>query len=262
MNRPAPASREPLLGADDPPPVAGVNPQGRSAFLLLGDHAGRAIPRGLGELGVSPADLGRHIASDIGIRELGELLARALDAVFLHQAYSRLVIDCNRDPLSPEAIPERSDGSAIPGNRGLSADERNQRIAAIHEPYQSAIGAEITRRGLARLPTILVALHSFTPVMGGAARPWEAGVLHASANDGFAKALLDRLRERPGAVIGDNEPYRMDGTDHTVPRHAFASGLPYAEIEVRQDLIATPDGQRRWSAILAAALEEARRATA
>ncbi|MEO6094032.1 MAG: N-formylglutamate amidohydrolase [Novosphingobium sp.] len=261
MTRPDPLGCGPLLGRDDPAPVARVNPQGRSPFLLLGDHAGRAIPRVLGDLGVSGDDLRRHIAWDIGVRGLGELLAGTLDAVFLHQPYSRLVIDCNRGPTAPDAIPECSDGTEIPGNRGLSAAAREQRIAEIHRPYQQAVAAEIARRADRGLPTILVSLHSFTPVMRGAARPWEAGVLHSGACDRFAKALLATLRQRHDAPIGDNEPYQMDGIDHTVPFHAFASGLPYAEIEVRQDLIGSPEGQQRWSAILAATLEEARRQT-
>ena len=34
----------------------------------------------------------------------------------------------------------------------------------------------------------------------------------------------------------------MDAPDYSVPRHAYAAGLPYAEIEVRQDLLADAAG--------------------
>lgn len=193
------------------------------------------------------ADLARHIACDIGIRGLGEALATRLDAVFIHQLYSRLVIDCNRDPHAPDAIPERSDGTDIAGNTGLSADARAARISAIHAPYQAAIAAEIARRAD---PPILVSLHSFTPVMAGMPRPWEVGILHDGGDARFARAMLDVLTARGDLTVGDNEPYRMDLIDYTVPHHAYPAALRYAEIEIRQDLIGDAAGQRQWAAIV------------
>jgi predicted N-formylglutamate amidohydrolase len=245
-----------LLCADDPPPFALLNPQARSPFLLIGDHAGNSVPSMLNGLGLPAGEPARHIGWDIGVRALGVALAARLDAVFLHQTYSRLVIDCNRDPGSAEAIPEISDGTTIPGNRALSAADRAARIAELHAPYQQAIAEEIVRRAATAQETVLVSLHSFTPVFGGIARPWDAGILHDGANDGFARRLLALLSARDDLVVADNAPYRMDATDHTVPRHAFAAGLPYAEIEIRQDRLAADVG--RWVEILAAALEGAR----
>lgn len=228
-----------------------MNRDGRAPFLLIGDHAGAAIPQVLGDLGVGAADRGRHIAIDLGVAALGAALAARLDAPFVAQSYSRLVIDCNRDPGSPAAIPETSDGTVVPGNAGLTAAARAARVAAIHAPYQAAIAALIADRPR----TILVSLHSFTPVMAGVARPWEIGVLHGGHADGFAHRLLARLQARGDRVVGDNEPYRMDGTDFTVPRHAFDAGLAYAEIEIRQDLlVADPAG---WADLLGDELEAA-----
>lgn len=238
----------------NPAPVAVINPEGQSPFLLLGDHAGIAIPAALGSLGLTPADLARHIACDIGVRGLGEALADLLDAVFVHQSYSRLVVDCNRHPDAPDAMAERSDGTDIPGNLGLSTDARTERLAAIHTPYHAAIAAEIARRAP---PPILVSLHSFTPTMAGRARPWEIGILHGDGDARLARAMLVALAARGDLIVGDNEPYRMDSTDYTVPRHAFAAGLSYVEIEVRQDRIGDAAGQRRWAEIIAAALREA-----
>jgi len=250
------------LGPEDPAPVAVLNTEAGSPFLLIGDHAGKLVPAKLGTLGVSPADMQRHIACDIGVRGLGEALAQRLDATFVHQIYSRLVIDCNRDPASPDAIPEASDTTPIPGNIGLPVSERDARIAALHEPYQSAIAAEIADRSARGQRTILVSLHSFTPRLtsqGGhqPLRPWHIGVLHGGGNPAFALRVLDELDSEPDIIAGDNEPYRMDETDHTVPRHAFVAGLPYIEIEVRQDLIGDEAGQHRWSERIAAALSAA-----
>jgi predicted N-formylglutamate amidohydrolase len=247
-----------LLDQDEPGPVVVFNSGGSSPFLILGDHAGNAIPRRLGSLGLSREDRERHIAWDIGVRGLGELLATTLNAPFLHQHYSRLVIDCNRDPASAEAIPEISDGSPVPGNASLTEEARTKRIAAIHEPYHQRIAAELDNRSRFNRPTILVALHSFTPLMAQIERPWHVGVLHSGGNTRFATALLKRLFAEPDLIVGDNEPYQMDDTDHTIPRHAFANSLRYVELEIRQDLIAKTAGQHEWNTRLSAALEAAR----
>ena len=240
-----------LLTAEEPPPVRLINPAGASPFLLLGDHAGNAIPAALGSLGLGRDDLERHIAWDIGVGGLGPMLAEALDAVFIRQHYSRLVVDCNRDPDAPDAMPETSDFTAIPGNAALTSAARAARLAAIHQPYQAAIAAEIERRHAADMATVLVSLHSFTPSMNGRDRPWQIGVLYGEGDTGFALALLDLLQRRGAWTVGDNEPYAMDGIDHTIPRHAYPDRLPYAELEIRQDLLSTPEQQAGWAALLA-----------
>jgi predicted N-formylglutamate amidohydrolase len=253
----APQSSSKVLATDDPPPVTSLNIAGTSPFLLLGDHAGCAIPAPLGDLGVPEAERLRHIGWDIGVAGLGRALSGRLDAVFVAQHYSRLAIDCNRDPGSAGAVPEISDGTAIPGNAALSPADRAARVAAIHAPYHRAIAEMLDARAEAAQPTILIALHSFTPVFGGVSRPWHAGVLHGAGNAHFSHAVLARLREEGDLIVGDNEPYRMDETDHTVPRHCFPRDLPYLELELRQDLIATPAQQQDWAARLARVFADA-----
>ena len=250
-----------LLGPRDPATVSVVNPAGQSPFLLIGDHAGRAIPESLGDLGLNAVDLRRHIAWDIGVRALGEALAARLDAVFIAQTWSRLVIDCNRDPDRADAIPEVSDGSPIPGNQGLTASDRVARVTEIHAPYHDALAAEIAGRRSLRKPVAVVALHSFTPSMGGIDRPWDAGMLHDGGNLRFAHAMLKAMQETPGLIIGDNAPYQMDGIDHTVPRHAFAARLPYVELEIRQDHLSTGTGVELWAERVARWLEQAATST-
>nr|WP_304189879.1 N-formylglutamate amidohydrolase [Phenylobacterium aquaticum] len=256
------AASIPLLGPGDPPPVAVLNAGAPSPFLLLGDHAGRAIPRALGDLGLTLAQLDLHIACDIGVAGLGEQLAVLLDACFIQQRYSRLMIDCNRKPGSAAAILAVSDGVAVPGNRDLSAEAAQARHDQIYQPYQDEIARTLDAR--ADRPTVLVALHSFTPAMQGQARPWRLGVLHRGDSP-FSRAMLAVMRADLGEAVGDNQPYEMDETDNTIPLHADARGLDYLELEVRQDLLATAADQRtmaQWLAPrLAAALasEEIRR---
>ncbi len=254
-----------LLGAGDPAPVEALNPRASASFLLVADHAGRLVPEKLGDLGLSEADSRRHIAWDIGVAALGEALAERLDAMLIRQRYSRLVIDCNRDPARPDAIPEISDGTPVPANTALSAIERAARVAEIHAPYHAAIAAELARRDAAGAPTVVVALHSFTPAMEGFARPWHAGVLYGGGDERFARAALARLTAALDAPVGDNQPYAMDGIDHTVPLHCFAgaggTGRAYVEFEIRQDLLGDAAAVGTWADILAPILTDALRVT-
>jgi len=246
----------PLLGADEPNPVIVTNAGGSSPLLLVGDHAGRAIPARLGVLGLTRAQLDQHIAWDIGVAGLGERLATALDACFVRQAYSRLVSDCNRRPEHAGAIARISDGVAILGNASVDAAQALARREEIYEPYQDAIAAEIERRVRVGRVCTLVSLHSFTPVFGGVARPWTMGVLHRNDSP-FSDRTLALLRRELGEAAGDNQPYSMDETDNTVPLHVARFGIDYLELEVRQDLIGDGAGQNRAALLIARVLREA-----
>ena len=244
-----PRSRR-LLDPRDPPPLIVTNPGGSSPFLLLGDHAGRAIPRSLGDLGLPPEAMDRHIAWDIGVEGLGLRLARALDACFIRQTYSRLVIDCNRRPEAPDAMAQIADGVIVPGNVGLSPAEAEARLQDIWRPYHVAIGRLLDERKVQGRPTALVSLHSFTPQMDGVARPWRYGVLHRG-DSALSARVLALLQAKFGDEAGDNRPYAMDGTDNTIPLHADPRGLDYLELEVRQDLIDHDDGLDQVAAMIA-----------
>jgi predicted N-formylglutamate amidohydrolase len=246
-----------LLVEGDPAPVRVLRPEGRADFLLTGDHAGRAIPRRLGTLGLPDSERARHIAWDIGIAGVTERLSEALDATAVLQAYSRLVIDCNRQPGLDSSIPTVSEVTAIPGNEGLSEEERDARRREIFAPYHDRIAGLIAARRAGGRRIVVVAMHSFTPVFKGAARQVEIGILY-NRDTRLAHTLLDLLRRDGDLAVGDNQPYAVgDLTDYTVPVHAEPRGLPYVEIEIRQDLIADPAGQATWAARLARLLPAA-----
>jgi predicted N-formylglutamate amidohydrolase len=245
-----------LHNRDDPSPVIVLNEGGASPFLLLGDHAGRAIPGRLHGLGLPAEALDRHIAWDIGVAGLGERLARRLDACFIRQAYSRLVIDCNRRPGAADRIPAVSDGQPIPGNADLDPADAAARAREIYLPYQARIAAALDQRQAAGRRTLLVSLHSFTPVLRGVPRPWRFGVLHRG-DSALSSRMLTLLRQDLGDAVGDNQPYAMDGTDNTVPLHADLRGLDYLELETRQDLIADSRGQDEAADMIAGLLGRA-----
>ncbi|QQO24016.1 N-formylglutamate amidohydrolase [Bradyrhizobium diazoefficiens] len=240
-----------LLGEGDIPPVHEVNAAGRSPFLLTSDHYGRVLPCALGDLGVAEAELTRHIAWDIGIAGVAERLAKLLDAHLIAQRYSRLVIDCNRPPAAASSIPVMSEATAIPRNEGISEWEREARRREIFAPYHDRIDAAISRRLHDERPTVLVSLHSFTPVYAGMARPWHVGALY-NRDAVLPRLLLKHLRSQGDLVVGDNEPYAVsDLTDYTIPVHGEARGLVNTGIEIRQDLITDQSGQQQWAERLA-----------
>ncbi len=231
-----------LLGPDDLPPFIVENEGAASPFVLICDHAGRETPKALGRLGVPDSEFERHIAWDIGAGEVCSRLSQTLDAVAIRQTYSRLVIDCNRPPKSPDLIVERSDGTDVPGNLCLTLEQAAQRLAEIHRPYHKRIAAILRHRVATGPRHVLILLHSFTPRMRGIDRPWRYGVLHLNDSP-LSSAMLARLQTELGAEVGDNQPYAMDGTDYTAPRHSRESGVDYLELEIRQDLIGDEAGQ-------------------
>jgi predicted N-formylglutamate amidohydrolase len=240
-----------LLGNADVPPVLEHHIEGRSPFLLTCDHYGRSIPRRLGDLGVPAGELTRHIAWDIGIAGVAEALSKHLGAHLIAQRYSRLVIDCNRPATAASSIPRISEATVIPGNEGISPTAAEARRREIFDPYHRRIREVIDRRLNDGVPTVLVSLHSFTPVYAGIARPWHIGTLY-QRDTRLPSLLLELLRQEADLVVGDNEPYAVsDETDYTIPVHGEARGLMNSGIEIRQDLIAEPAGQQQWADRLA-----------
>ena len=246
-----------LLAAGEPDPIRHLRPDGASVFVLAADHAGRLIPRALGDLGLDEAEFTRHIAWDIGIAAVTEELAALLDATAVLQVYSRLVIDCNRAPGHPTSIPLVSETTTIPGNQNLSAEDRAARQQAIFDPYHAALTRLLDGRKAAGRRTVLVAMHSFTPVFKGVARAVEVGVLYHHETR-LSRLMLERLRGEGDLVVGANEPYAItDDSDYTVPVHGEGRGLDHVEIEIRQDLIADPASQAAWARRMARLLTEA-----
>ena len=246
-----------LLTPDEPPPVRVLRPRATSNLVLAADHAGRLIPRALGTLGVAPSELTRHIAWDIGIAAVTEALSELLDATAVLQTYSRLVIDCNRAPGHPTSIPTISELTPIPGNEGLCEADRIARRRAIFDPYHAAITRLLDERKAAGRRTVLVAMHSFTPMFKSVARSVEVGVLyhHETA---LSRIMLGLLRDEGDLAVGANEPYAItDDSDYTVPAHGEARGIDHVEIEIRQDLIADSAAQAAWARRMARLLVEA-----
>ncbi len=228
---------------------------GDRPVLLLCDHAGCVIPDAVGELGVSETNLARHIGWDIGAAALTRELTARLGATALFNHVSRLVIDVNRRPRTQTSIPPISDGCVIPGNQQLSAAAADRRIRDYFLPYHRAVARTIARfRRQGRIP-VIIAIHSFTPHLDGADRPWHVGVLWRGDRR-LAGPVLERLQAEPGLVVGDNQPYSGQREfGFTVTFHAQRTRLPHIMFEIRQDQIAAPAGIARYAALLLDCLE-------
>lgn len=245
-----------LLQPSEPPPLEAVNPDGKSDFVLVCEHAGRQIPRALGDLGLPESELLRHIAWDVGARDISLGLSRLLDAPLFMQIYSRLVCDCNRRPDVATFIPEMSETTLIPGNIGLTREDRERREKEIFWPFHDNVASVLDARRRAGRKTLLITIHTFTPVFKGVARPWEIGVLF-NRDRHFSHAVLDYLRSNTHYDVGENQPYSVgDETDYAIPVHGEARNLPCVEIEIRNDLTSGA-AAGEWAMLIARAVTHA-----
>jgi predicted N-formylglutamate amidohydrolase len=248
-----------MLAADEPPAFQEFQFEGRSDFIIVVDHAGARIPRRLANLGLPDSELQRHIAWDIGALSVARRVAELIDAPLVAQNYSRLVIDCNRDPRVATSIPSISELCEIPGNIGLSAPQIAARRLEIFDPYHRRIRELLNHRQATGRRAILVAQHTMTDVYKGERREMHAAVLY-NRDRRLAGALLKMLQRERRLIIADNEPYFVsDETDYTIPHHAEARSLLHVELEIRQDLVNHEAGQTEWAERIARALQDAQR---
>lgn len=248
-----------LLRKDDPPVFVVERAEARSAFLLTCDHAGRAVPHKLAGLGLSEHELSTHVAWDLGVAELGRRLSARLDAFLIMQNYSRLVIDANRPPGAPDSIPTLSERTRIAANEALPPADARQRLEEVFQPYHQRIRDELDARQARKSLSVLVALHSFTPVYLGERRRWHGGVLYGR-DARLAVLVREGLRSDRELIVGDNEPYAVsDASDYTIIVHGEQRGLPHVELEIRQDLLASESAIQSWAERLSGVLEQAAR---
>ena len=240
---------QPLLAPDEPPAFEIVNANGCGNAVLVCDHASNRVPRRLGNLGLAPEQLADHIGWDPGAAEVARRLSAQLDAPLMLSGYSRLVIDCNRPLRSPELIAEQSAGVPVPGNCRLSPEDRNLRINTLFQPYHRAITKLLDDR--TRRPSLLLSIHSFTPVLDNKPRPWHIGVSYGRDRR-LAALLLNTLARDASIIVGDNQPYPIDDEfDYTIPVHGEARGIKNVMIEIRQDGIRTAVDATAWATRLA-----------
>lgn len=220
--------------------------RGDAGLILVCDHAENTLPASYGTLGLPEGELQRHIAYDIGAKGVVERLAQMLDVPAVLSRFSRLLIDPNRGLDDPTLIMRFSDGAVIPGNRVLTAQERDTRLAEWYRPYHAAIDQVIEAAHAFHPHPVLLSVHSFTEVWRGSIRPWQVGILW-DADDRVAGPLIDTFVAEGDLLVGDNEPYTGKLQGDCMWTHGTQRGLPHALIELRQDLIRDVTGQAAWA---------------
>jgi predicted N-formylglutamate amidohydrolase len=235
-------------------PVERIPGNPACGLLLVCDHASNAMPPEYGSLGLPAAELQRHIAYDIGIAETTRHLARLTGAPAVLSTFSRLLIDPNRGEDDPTLVMRLSDGAIVPGNARADDAEIERRLARFYRPYDRAIGEAVAAGLASGRPPAILSMHSFTPFWKGVPRPWHITVLW-DADPRFPRPLLRALEAEGDIVVGDNEPYDGALAGDVVNRHATRRGLANALIEIRQDLIAAPEGCLAWAERLARIIE-------
>lgn len=224
-------------------------------LLIVADHAMATLPAPYGSLGLPASEFERHIAYDIGVEGVVRGLHALLNVPVVMAGFSRLLIDPNRGENDPTLIMQLSDGAVVPGNAGLGEAERERRKAAFHRPYHQAISQAIEAFLAAGITPILLSVHSFTDSWRGVSRPWHAGLLW-DQDKRFVTPLMAALAHEPGLIVGDNQPYTGRLKGDCMYTHGTSRGLAHALLEIRQDLIATAEGQADWAALLARILSQ------
>jgi predicted N-formylglutamate amidohydrolase len=241
------------------PPALTINADGSSPFVLVCDHASNRIPDIYDGLGLDPIERLRHIAWDPGALAVSMRMVDLLDAPLVQSTVSRLVIDCNRWHTAPDLMPQIGELTVVPGNKDVSDGEKLKRIAAFHDPFHAQIDTLLAARAAAGRETILVAMHSFTPVYKGMSRPWPIGLIHG-VDTGYTRAVFEALQAAdPTMHVGWNEPYAaLNGVTYTLEHHGDERGLKSTMVEIRHDEILEPAGVAHWASRLAQCLEIAR----
>jgi predicted N-formylglutamate amidohydrolase len=239
---------------DWPVAVEVLNENGSSPFVLICEHASNHIPAEYNKLGLDDKELTRHIAWDIGAAHVTRALAKRIDASAFLGGYSRLLIDLNRPLHVADSIPLRSEATDILGNLSLDAAEKERRQRLMFHPFQDRLRAHLERRSADGRRNVLVAVHSFTPVYLGQQRPWHAGVLFDKAAR-LGEALIAQLSRDPLLNVGANVPYGVSAeADYALVVHGDQLNNPAVLIEIRNDLIADPNGVEIWTRKLEDAL--------
>ena len=229
------------------PAFEGINIDCDPRIVLVCDHASNFIPASYGDLGLHPGHLATHIAWDIGAADVTRSLARSLSAPAILATHSRLLIDLNRGEDDPTLVMKLSDGAIIPGNARVDGTEIEARLQAFYRPYHAAISALLVKAMRHGTRPVIVSVHSFTPHWKGRSRPWHVGVLWSRRDQRLSGPLLNVLKAEPDLCVGDNQPYSGELVGDCMDRHALANGLPHVLLELRQDLVATPEGAHAWA---------------
>ncbi len=235
-------------------PVQCLNAGGAGPVVLVCEHASNHVPEDYDGLGLSPDARQSHVAWDPGAMGVARGMSTRLNAPLVAGTWSRLIYDCNRPPEAGDAMPATTELFAIPGNTGLSDADKAHRVETCYIPFRDKLTDVLTK---APHLTVLVTIHSFTPVYRGARRRVEIGILH-DTDSRLADAMLDCAPRHTDHIVERNAPYGPeDGVTHTLKLHGLSRGLLNVMLEIRSDLIETDAQQGAMAEMLSDLVNDA-----
>lgn len=225
-------------------------------LLITCEHGGNRIPPRYADLFRGQAALlASHRGYDPGARSLGREMARTLEAPFILATTSRLLVDLNRSPGHPRLY-----SGAV---RQAPAEVRREIFARYYLPHRHRVEAFVAETAAQRRPLLHIACHSFTPVLDGALRNADIGLLYDPRRPGEAalcRAWQQALKTlAPGLRVRLNYPYtgKSDGFSTWLRRRFPPESYVGIELEINQEQVRHRAAWRRLRRVVIAALRQA-----
>ena len=238
--------------------VAVENARGAGPVVVVCDHASNHVPGRLRDLGLRKDDLQRHIAWDPGAVGVSRELARRLDAPLVASCVSRLVIDCNRDPSAVDSIPEISEETVVPGNAAIEAGTgTGGSMRSMSRSMRRWTRSLPRRSGQVRSRSSPCILSRRSTKAASAPGTWASCTIATRA---FRGPCWRRCRRSPASSWAPMSRIVRMTSLSTLDRHAQARGFPSLMIEIRNDLVATPEAESLWGDKLGKAIQGALKA--
>ncbi|MDP3483148.1 MAG: N-formylglutamate amidohydrolase [Sulfuricella sp.] len=214
-------------------------------FLITCEHGGNRIPSRYRHLFAGFEALPQtHRGYDAGALALARELAIALAAPLFVSTTSRLLVDLNRSIGHPRLYSEAT--------QDAPATVRSEILESYYLPYRNKVEADIAEAVARGSRVIHVASHSFTPVLDGAVRNADIGLLYDPARPGeieLCRRLQAQLRAlAPNLKVRRNYPYagKSDGFTAYLRRRFPAEVYIGIELEINQKHVL--NGGRHWRA--------------
>ena len=226
-------------------------------FLITCEHGGKRIPPRYGSLFAGfEALLRSHRGYDPGALTVARELAKALAAPLFVSTTSRLLIDLNRSIGHPRLYSEAT--------RDVPVALRHEILEQHYLPYRNRVETHIGEAIARGKRVIHLSSHSFTPVLDGAIRNADIGLLYDPARSGereLCQRWRTELRAWAAALkVRRNYPYSgtSDGFTAYLRRRFPADAYLGIELEINQQHVFR--GGRQWPALRCHVVEALRQA--
>jgi predicted N-formylglutamate amidohydrolase len=210
-------------------------------LIITCEHAGNQVPESYNHLFADAKDvLNSHRGWDPGALEIARFLAVEYSTPLFICETTRLLIEPNRSLHSHQLYSEYS--------QKLFETDHDFILQQYYYPHRNGVEDVISK---VSKPALHLSIHSFTPVLNGATRMVDVGILYDPDRKGesdFCKKLFDGLEQAlPQLAIKLNEPYKGTDDGFTTYLRTKFDDHEYLgiEIEVNQKYL----GTEKWEMI-------------